>query len=1534
MAEDFEAGVRFVATDEGVSATTEKMGTHFERTTDKMRQTIKQTGYLKLALTRIATYTAIFTFFGVLTKLIGEAISLQTRLAEVSTLVDMRNKEMAASFRVVTRDLLQLSPYLGKATDLTKGLYEIMSAGVTKPVEAFKLLVVSAKYAKAGITDLATAASSLTAIMKAYGYTADEMRGKSDMLFASVMEGKYHAEELNQAIGKVLPTAAAMGVHIDEISAALAVMTQRGLDVTEAATALNRMMLAFMRPIDKAKKEFQKLGWAWGRNAFEGIGLLGVLRRLVEASARYGDILPKIFRRQRALRGAFVLAGEGFKDYVRLLQKIRDATEDGGEVSRGYGKMIGTVAEEVKAAGAKMLKVMYELWEGKGFKWLSGFIRLASSFIAVLMRSSVVILAAIPIVWRLAKAYKVSSAAQLTNITFAKAYVNVLKSMTIAEIKHTATLSASNKALMIRHKYFMLMRGGVIAGVIAYAAIKFALDMWIASSDRAIATMHRESKAMKALRDELNLYVAAAKSAGEATGNVAKELRALGKADVLAALRKSFNVVGMYGDIVKALVEEFRVVNRGMLKDVTAFIEALRAGETDMTEFNYILEALARNWGYSTKRIKEWMDAQRTNLAIMEKSIEAMRFLSRLQRDWNKIVESSSQHVRGLARVLSKEELEDSIKLLGELMELTPEDPKWVLVQAYLTSLGLSLEKLTEKEIPKYIKRLEEALAVQPEVFREMKYEEFMREYLVIFEKMHPPLQALETSVEALADTWKTKWVEAYGDSAEVMKLFVKEHRTQLELIKNNLERLGDFENKVLLENFIKLLDTKLTAQEKYAKKALALHKTLISDFTRIDTNMEMMRNELRGEEWDDIVEQTKKIIKLEKVKLDKWVALEMQAESDMFAIWEEYTDKLLKLNEMLNLALGVGNLRRIEDLAKSTKSEIDMTSWSEFEKQARYNQTFRMYFELMSEMGITNKAELAAGLKVWKKTFGSIDTLSRSLFRKLTRDFGRFFSNIIVDLKNLNKNFGSFVKSILTLIGQMVAEMLLTWAKGLITMKLAFAAFIKSLKVMMKFFAVAFMAWVVAGIVKHILTVFGILRQKVDAEMQAILDKMEEVRRKGGEIAETISKEQLQAPTDKRVGGDGGKEVSRWVDEYAEALEELIKWLEIMERQTEFSRKYLEMFSDAWEELLDAMEEAGLEGSAAILELIKRTQELGIEVKVLDEYCRKWLDTAVEGLNAMVWAAGNTAEELQRLSNIAITIVNSMIAAGMSWIEIFAAIGESLLILKLRMDALGISGGEAIDALLDIALIYRLNKDLFDAKEGNLMVLDALGHSASFFGEKGAKAFADVAAQAYEYYQRLLDAGLTQEQALSVMAPTLRRLQYWAEEYGLVLDEDILKMIEMADEYGVLGEDAKSMTEILTEGFEGVIEAIRDLIEILTGSRGLTDALDTVGKHFPKFPSNGGRGGRGAQFGIPNLGQNALIYAHRGESILPPALSEALRQFFGGGAQPISVEEGGKGMQVAIISIDGRQFYKAIVPYIKEGKKYGDFETNAEEVY
>jgi len=104
----------------------------------------------------------------------------------------------------------------------------------------------------------------------------------------------------------------------------------------------------------------------------------------------------------------------------------------------------------------------------------------------------------------------------------------------------------------------------------------------------------------------------------------------------------------------------------------------------------------------------------------------------------------------------------------------------------------------------------------------------------------------------------------------------------------------------------------------------------------------------------------------------------------------------------------------------------------------------------------------------------------------------------------------------------------------------------------------------------------------------------------------------------------------------------------------------------------------------------------MGISVKEVDDYVFKWLDRGVKGLSAMIAAAGTSADEMQRLANLAIHTFNQMIAQGRSYSEALAAMAEPLLILKLRMEALGIEGGAAIDKLLDLALVQRLHSDLF----------------------------------------------------------------------------------------------------------------------------------------------------------------------------------------------------------------------------------------------
>jgi TP901 family phage tail tape measure protein len=327
-----ESKVMLAVDPKGVIAGTAQVNTHMQRTLDKTRKAVDQFGYMYLALKRIATYTAIFSFFAKMGQLLGQVVQLELRQAEVATLVDMRNEKARKSYERVIASIRKLPPALGSAIDLTKGLYEIMSAGVGDSEEAFKLLVVSAKYAKGGITDLATAASTLTAVMKAYGYAADEMREKSDAMFAAVMEGKFHAEDFNAALGKVLPTAAAMGVSIEEVSAMMAVLTQRGLDAAQASTSFNRMLIGLLKPMDKAKAKLEMLGIEYGINAFRTTSLKDVMIKLADAQRRYGDILPEIFRRQRGLKAAFISTWRGLQDYILMLDKMVRAQEGEGSV--------------------------------------------------------------------------------------------------------------------------------------------------------------------------------------------------------------------------------------------------------------------------------------------------------------------------------------------------------------------------------------------------------------------------------------------------------------------------------------------------------------------------------------------------------------------------------------------------------------------------------------------------------------------------------------------------------------------------------------------------------------------------------------------------------------------------------------------------------------------------------------------------------------------------------------------------------------------------------------------------------------------------------------------------------------------------------------------------------------------------------------------------------------------------------------------------------------------------------------------------
>ena len=297
----------------------------------------------------------------------------------------------------------------------------------------------------------------------------------------------------------------------------------------------------------------------------------------------------------------------------------------------------------------------------------------------------------------------------------------------------------------------------------------------------------------------------------------------------------------------------------------------------------------------------------------------------------------------------------------------------------------------------------------------------------------------------------------------------------------------------------------------------------------------------------------------------------------------------------------------------------------------------------------------------------------------------------------------------------------------------------------------------------------------------------------------------------------------------------------------------------DSFQQLLAGAQEFGTEGSKAMTDFITKVRESGLEVASVTDYINDQLGmipanamSASQGLEAMAemlpidkfkeWKdrqeeimeqmeglskgsakykdlqteldkvnnkLGNitrsTEKQMKNLESQAMSVFNAMIANGASYTEAMNSIGPTLDKLIEAQTEMGIEGGSAINELLRIREIQTEHQNLFNAIDGNLAVLNALGNTGSLTQQ----AMQDAGQQTNNYYKKLMKAGLDSNQALAQMAPTLQQLRYYADEHGLALDKNTQKLIDEAEASGVLGEKQMETTDIMLGGFGLIIQAL-----------------------------------------------------------------------------------------------------------------------------
>lgn len=310
---------------------TDKLARGFKRTAASAKRLANTNIQLSSSFKRASVVTvAAFGF------MINEAVKFEKAMAEVFTLLDDDT-----TFDTLTDSVRELSIQYGAApVDTAKALYQVISAGASDAASQMTLLNAANRLAIGGVTDVTTAADGLTTILNAYSLEASEAERVSDLLFVAMKAGKTTIGEMANTIGNVATIAAQTGVPINELVAAVAALTKKGIDTSIAMTSLRGILAAVLKPTTEATKAAEDMGVQFDTTALRTLGLAGFLESLTVATGGSEAKMALLVPRVEGLNAVLGLAANGAKEFKEILLATANAA---GATDKAYDKMSKTV---------------------------------------------------------------------------------------------------------------------------------------------------------------------------------------------------------------------------------------------------------------------------------------------------------------------------------------------------------------------------------------------------------------------------------------------------------------------------------------------------------------------------------------------------------------------------------------------------------------------------------------------------------------------------------------------------------------------------------------------------------------------------------------------------------------------------------------------------------------------------------------------------------------------------------------------------------------------------------------------------------------------------------------------------------------------------------------------------------------------------------------------------------------------------------------------------------------------------------------
>lgn len=229
--------------------------------------------------------------------------------------------------------------------EASEGIYTIISAQF-QAADAVKVLDAAMKLAVGGFANLNDAALSLVQTLNAFELGAEQASHVADVMFETTRLGIITTEQYASEMSKVASTAAIFGISIEEVSAAISVMTRNGVKVSQAFTSLNQLLMTIANPTTQAKELMSSYGKELSISDVRAKGLVGTLMELQPLLQSEEDSTV-IFKSRTGFKAMASLV-QNADDYINDLIAMYDSV---GASQEATNERLQTTASLMKEVG-------------------------------------------------------------------------------------------------------------------------------------------------------------------------------------------------------------------------------------------------------------------------------------------------------------------------------------------------------------------------------------------------------------------------------------------------------------------------------------------------------------------------------------------------------------------------------------------------------------------------------------------------------------------------------------------------------------------------------------------------------------------------------------------------------------------------------------------------------------------------------------------------------------------------------------------------------------------------------------------------------------------------------------------------------------------------------------------------------------------------------------------------------------------------------------------------------------------------------